>query len=152
MTKAFEFCKRVRRILLISMGESLVHGTVHTEDQKYKPWSPEFVVENINDARKAAASENWKKLQMVSFDPNELTIREMQALGFLIWRLEDSPYVIWLIPQWLVLYVTSGVKMTDIFGKEETFYRTGDKTLPLDHRGGMVSFGVKKRSSKKQSE
>lgn len=149
MTKAFEFCKRVRRILLTSMGESLVHGTIHTEDQKSKPWSPEFVVENINDARKAAMSENRKKLEMVSFDPNELTTREMQTLGFSVWELDDASHVVWLIPQWLVLYVSSGVKVTDIFGKEETFYRTGDKTQPLDHRGGMVSFGVKKRSGKK---
>ncbi|UQJ95089.1 hypothetical protein IANJMKHF_00183 [Klebsiella phage CPRSA] len=72
------------------------------------------------------------------YDPNELSLDELEELNFSRW---DEHSGLRLIPLWLLPYIDPEAKVLCIDGNEVLF-----KDADNDHRFGMLAYGVKPKA------
>lgn len=120
----FKKCKAIRSSLLTRVGESLA----------YKSWDDNFRMKNIRDINDTI--KRWEEdYGSFKIDPNDLSVEELDELGFGIWS-DDLP--IRLIPIWLYTFLADEFDFTDISGRKYTKLEDMDS----DHRMGNLAFGV----------
>lgn len=75
------------------------------------------------------------------FNHKEMSVGELEALGFTIWDdevpLKDQIY---LIPIWVYPIIPDGFLFYDIFGKTAI---KGETDIDMDTRFGCLSYGIK---------
>lgn len=120
----FEKCKAIRRSLLIRAGEAL----------SYSCWSDSFKLDNLKNIFESLGQ--WEK-EYGSFkiNPNDLTAKQMNELGFGRWTKEDPMR---LIPIWLFPFLCEKFECQCIDGSKHTNL----SELDNDHRMGCIAYGV----------
>lgn len=98
----------------------------------YKNWSDEFCRNEINrTAETIRASKGF-----IPVDPYELSLKEMDELGFRRWS-DDSDLM--LIPFWLASFLKHGIQVESIDGE---CYYFDETTADNDHRYGCLAYGI----------
>jgi hypothetical protein len=120
MKTTFETCKNIRSVLLLSLSECAI----------YKSWEDSYTLETIR-------SVSTKILERYgTIDPNDLTLKEMEDLGFRRWS-EETP--IMLIPLWIFPFLPDELECECIDGEKGV--RSKDR-IDSDHRFGLLAYGV----------
>jgi len=118
----FEICRSIMFNLLARAGEVTNYN---------KSWSKDFSYDRIASFPETIKKAEW----FVSVDPSDLTKEEMVTLGFRPWSDESE---MMLIPLWYAPFLKHGIEVECINGERYYF----DETTDLDHRGGVLAFGV----------
>jgi len=121
----FKKCQIIRNSLLTRIGESL----------SYSEWTDESKINNINGIY--SSLEKWEKEGAGSFkiNPNDLTTKECEDLGFAKWSNENA---IQLIPLWLFPFLAEEFEFTSIGGSKHNKL----SELDSDHRYGCLAYGI----------
>lgn len=120
----FEKAKAIRNSLLTRVGESL----------SYKSWKDDFRLSNIMNVHETIPK--WEeKYGSFKINPNDLSVEELDELGFGRWS-DELP--IRLIPIWLYPFLADNFESTSISGSKHTTLAEVDD----DHRFGCLAYGV----------
>lgn len=125
MNDTYDILRNVRDRLLRVMGTAYLYS-----------WTPEFIDSEIKDCYDKTIAEITTESLII--DLQSLKYEELLDLGFRQW----SDKTLMLVPIWLVPIVRENKDQIFTAIDNETFTFGDNPTEDLDHRMGLVSWGI----------
>lgn len=121
-----ELCKNIRRNIVNRAAEVM----------NYTNWGADFAAKQLTELPEIIInSEGFLPVQ-----PADLTITEMDDLGFGVWE-EENPMR--LIPLWLFPFLAEEINCESISGAKSILKKS---EMDNDHRMGFLAYGVLPKS------
>lgn len=120
----FDKCKKIKNLLLTQIGDAL----------SYESWSRELVSDSFKSMPDYFVK--WKKNHKdFKIDPTDLTLNEMDELGF---GRHPKKRGMRLIPIWLFPFLADEFECEDLSGKKYSELYKMDN----EHTSGFLPYGV----------